>query len=50
MQEQFIYTADDVLAMLDALLARDGWWDEFFADRARACPFLVEWPDENLAA
>jgi SAM-dependent methyltransferase len=50
MQEQFIYTADDVLAMLDALLARGAWWDEFFADRARACPFLVEWPDENLAA
>ena len=50
MQDQFIYTTDDVLAMLDALLARGGWWDEFFADRTRACPFLVEWPDENLAA
>jgi SAM-dependent methyltransferase len=48
-QDHFIYTRDDVLAMLDALLARGGWWDEFFADRARACPFLVEWPDENLA-
>ncbi len=50
MPDPFIYTGDDVLRMLDALLARDGWWDEFFADRSRPCPFLVEWPDENLAA
>ncbi len=27
-----------------------GWWDEFFADRAKPCPFFVEWPDENLVA
>lgn len=28
---------------------RDGsWWDSFFADRARPCPFLVDVPDENL--
>ena len=27
-----------------------GWWDEFFADRAKPCPFFVEWPDENLIA
>ncbi len=34
MQDQFVYTCDDVLRMLDALLeVRDGtWWDEFFAD------------------
>jgi SAM-dependent methyltransferase len=25
------------------------WWGEFFADRAKACPFFTEWPDENLA-
>jgi hypothetical protein len=24
------------------------WWDEFFADRSKRCPFFVEWPDENL--
>ncbi len=52
MQDQFIYTSDDVLRMLDALLEGSGgaWWNEFFADRARPCPFLVEWPDENLVA
>ncbi len=26
------------------------WWGEFFADRAKPCPFFVDWPDENLAA
>ena len=53
MPDQFIYTSDDVLHMLDALLTGTSsrtWWDEFFADRSRSCPFLVEWPDENLAA
>ena len=36
--------------MLDSLLAKGGgaWWNEFFADRAKPCPFFVEWPDENL--
>jgi SAM-dependent methyltransferase len=50
MPEKFIYTRDDVLQMLDALLA-DGAirWDELFAAPAGPCPFLVEWPDENLA-
>jgi SAM-dependent methyltransferase len=49
--EQFIYTGDDVLRMLDVLLeGRDGaWWDEFFAHPPRPVPFLVDWPDENLA-
>jgi hypothetical protein len=48
--DQFIYTHDDVLRMLDALLDSRGsaWWGEFFADRAKPCPFFVEWPDENL--
>ena len=52
MPDQLIYSTDDVLRMLDALLAdRDGaWWGEFFADRAKPCPFFVDWPDENLAA
>jgi SAM-dependent methyltransferase len=49
--EQFVYTNDDVLDMLDALLeSRDGaWWDEFFARPPRPIPFLVDWHDENLA-
>jgi SAM-dependent methyltransferase len=38
--------------MLDTLLDGRGgsWWNEFFSDRARPCPFFVERPDENLAA
>jgi len=50
MPGDFIYGADDVLRMLDQLLVRrDGrWWDEFFEDRAKPCPFFVDWPDENL--
>jgi SAM-dependent methyltransferase len=52
MQDGFIYTADDVLRMLDALVTgTDGAsWDEFFADPPRPLPFLTEWPDENLVA
>lgn len=52
MTDPFIYTSDDVLRMLDELLAGRGgsWWDEFFADRSKSCPFFVDWPDENLAA
>jgi SAM-dependent methyltransferase len=52
MQDRFIYTKDDVLDMLDALLEGRGgaWWNEFFEDRSRPCPFFVEWPDENLVA
>jgi 2-polyprenyl-3-methyl-5-hydroxy-6-metoxy-1,4-benzoquinol methylase len=51
-RDQFIYTSDDVLRMLDALLTRrgDAWWNEFFADRGKPCPFFTEWPDENLVA
>jgi SAM-dependent methyltransferase len=51
MPDPFVYTTEDLLRTLDALLADRGaaWWGEFFADRARACPFFVEWPDENLA-
>jgi SAM-dependent methyltransferase len=50
MPDDFIYGSDDVLRMLDRLLVRrDGtWWNEFFADRAKRCPFFVDWPDESL--
>jgi SAM-dependent methyltransferase len=51
MQDRFIYTTGDVLTMLDALVGGRGsaWWGEFFADRAKPCPFFTERPDENLA-
>ena len=51
MLDQFIYSTDDVLRMLDALVVdHDGsWWSAFLADRAASCPFLVDWPDESLA-
>jgi SAM-dependent methyltransferase len=42
----------DTSRMLDALFAdRAGdWWSAFFTGRAEPCPFLVDWPDENLVA
>jgi SAM-dependent methyltransferase len=48
--DRSIYTTDDTLRMLDRLLADRGgaWWDTFFADRAKPCPFFVDQPDENL--
>ena len=51
MANEYVYTADDVLTMLDALLAdREGdWWDGFYEDRAKPCPFFVAFPDESLA-
>jgi len=51
MPDQFIYSTDDVLGMLDALVMdRDGaWWSEFLAEHSTTCPFLVDWPDESLA-
>jgi len=51
MPDQFIYSTDDVLRMLDALVMGRGgaWWSEFLADHVSSCPFLVDWPDENLA-
>lgn len=43
--------AEPELAALDAVLvAREGpWWDSFYQDRARPCPFFVPFPDESLA-
>ncbi len=50
MNDDMIYEREDLLKFLDAFLAdrHGGWWDGFYADRARECPFFVEWPDENL--
>lgn len=38
-------------ARLDALLGADPapWWDAFYRDRARPCPFFTASPDESLA-
>jgi SAM-dependent methyltransferase len=38
------------LQRLDALLVAPPapWWDRFYADRARPCPFFVTAPDESL--
>ncbi len=51
MPDQFIYSTGDVLRMLDALVMDRGgaWWSEFFTEHGARCPFLVDWPDENLA-
>ncbi len=51
MTDALIYDDADVLAMLDALLANRGpeWWDDFYADRAKPCPFFIAAPCESLA-
>lgn len=51
MANELIYTEDDVLAMLDSLLSykERTWWDGFYADRAKPCPFFVDAPDESLS-
>lgn len=54
-----IRTVDDVLRLLDGLLAPDAdrstagaasWWDGFYADRSRPVPFFAAKPDENLVS
>jgi SAM-dependent methyltransferase len=51
MTDDLIYDDTDVFAMLDALLANRGhdWWDGFYADRAKPCPFFTAAPCESLA-
>lgn len=41
----------ETLAELDALLAghENGWWDSFYDNRAKLCPFFGTFPDESLA-
>lgn len=50
MTNELIYAEEDVLTMLDHLLVSGGrgWWDGFYEDRAKPCPFLVDAPSENL--
>jgi hypothetical protein len=50
--DPFIYSSGDVPGTPGGPPEGNGaaWWDEFFADRAKPCPFFVEWPDENLVA
>jgi SAM-dependent methyltransferase len=52
MPDRFVYTTEDLLHVLDAALdgASGDWWDGFYANRTAPCPFLVDWPDESLAA
>lgn len=51
MANEYIYADDDVLSMLDALLAgrESDWWNGFYEDRTKPCPFFVGSPDESLA-
>jgi SAM-dependent methyltransferase len=50
MRDGMIVTSDELLAMLDTLLAdRQGqWWDNLFSKRDKPIPFFVDKPDENL--
>ncbi len=50
MDDRFIVSGDDVMDMLDTLLDDRGgtWWNGFFADRGKPCPFFVDRRDENL--
>ena len=43
--------SDSDLAALDAMLAgrENDWWNAFYANRAKPCPFFVASPDESLA-
>jgi len=43
--------SDGDLAALDAMLAgrENDWWNAFYANRAKPCPFFVASPDESLA-
>lgn len=44
--------SDGDLAALDALVVgrENDWWDTFYANRAKPCPFFVASPDESLAS
>jgi SAM-dependent methyltransferase len=48
--EDYSHLTESERRALDARLAarERTWWDGFYADRARPCPFFVDHPDENL--
>lgn len=47
----FDNATEETLAGLDALLAghASAWWDAFYDNRAKPCPFFGTFPDESLA-
>lgn len=51
MTQQHDGASQDELSRLDALLSghESGWWNQFYQDRAKPCPFFVTSPDESLA-
>ena len=51
MATDFDTATEDTLGELDALLAgrKNDWWDSFYENRAKPCPFFVTYPDESLA-
>lgn len=51
MPAEYANLSAEELAALDCLFADRGqaWWDDFYQDRARPCPFFVAVPDEGLA-
>ncbi|SDY48213.1 Methyltransferase domain-containing protein [Saccharopolyspora shandongensis] len=53
--ERDVRTMDDVMRMLDRMLAADArntpdWWDRFYSNRAKPIPFFAAKPDENLVS
>jgi SAM-dependent methyltransferase len=51
MTDKVIHNIEDILRMLDSFLPnKDEWWDGFYSDRERKCPFFIEFPDENLVS
>jgi SAM-dependent methyltransferase len=50
MATDFDNAPEDVLRELDALLLgrENHWWDSFYENRTRPCPFFVTDPDESL--
>lgn len=51
MPTAYSHLTEEALTELDALLVghKQDWWESFYEDRAKPCPFFGSWPDENLA-
>ena len=51
MTNSFDHATPQALAELDALLSghENDWWDSFYQNRAKPCPFFGTAPDESLA-